>query len=56
MAGPPAYRPSGVLAAELGFDKRELLREAINGLSKKLWNVTTPFKAKEHPIAFYASH
>lgn len=32
---PPAYRQFGVLAAELGVDKRELLREALNDLFKK---------------------
>ena len=35
MFEPAAYRQFGVLAAELGFDKRELLREALNDLFKK---------------------
>jgi hypothetical protein len=32
MFEPAAYRQFGVLAAEIGFDKRELLREALNDL------------------------
>ena len=32
---PAAYRQFGVLAAELGLDKRELLREALNDLFMK---------------------
>ncbi len=32
---PAAYRQFGVLAAELGVDKRELLREALNDLFRK---------------------
>ena len=32
MYEPAAYRQFGVLAAELGLDKRELLREALNDL------------------------
>lgn len=32
---PPAYRQFGVLAAELGMDKRELLQEALNDLFTK---------------------
>lgn len=35
MFDPPAYRQFGVLAAELGVDKRELLREALNDLFMK---------------------
>jgi len=35
MFDPPAYRQFGVLAAELGVDKRELLREALNDLFRK---------------------
>jgi hypothetical protein len=35
MFEPPAYRQFGVLAAELGLDKRELLREALNDLFRK---------------------
>jgi hypothetical protein len=35
MFEPPAYRQFGVLAAELGKDKRELLREALNDLFTK---------------------
>ncbi|BBL77523.1 ribbon-helix-helix domain-containing protein [Methylomagnum ishizawai] len=35
IASPPAYRQFGVLAAELGVDKRELLREALNDLFRK---------------------
>lgn len=35
MFEPAAYRQFGVLAAELGLDKRELLREALNDLFKK---------------------
>lgn len=32
---PAAYRQFGILAAELGLDKRELLREALNDLFTK---------------------
>lgn len=32
---PPAYRQFGVLAAELGVGKQELLREALNDLFRK---------------------
>ncbi|MSP27876.1 MAG: hypothetical protein EXR80_05430 [Methylococcales bacterium] len=39
---PAAYRQFGVLAAELGLDKRELLREALNDLF---------IKHKKPPIA-----
>jgi hypothetical protein len=35
MFDPPAYRQFGMLAAELGMDKRELLREALNDLFTK---------------------
>ncbi len=35
MFEPAAYRQFGVLAAELGMDKRELLREALNDLFVK---------------------
>ena len=35
MFEPAAYRQFGVLAAELGLDKRELLREALNDLFTK---------------------
>jgi hypothetical protein len=35
MFEPAAYRQFGVLAAELGIDKRELLREALNDLFVK---------------------
>lgn len=35
MFDPPAYRQFGVLAAELGMDKRELLREALNDVFRK---------------------
>lgn len=35
MFEPAAYRQFGVLAAELGIDKRELLREALNDLFTK---------------------
>jgi hypothetical protein len=35
MFDPPAYRQFGMLAAELGVDKRGLLREAINDLFNK---------------------
>lgn len=35
MFEPAAYRQFGVLAAELGMDKRELLREALNDLFRK---------------------
>ncbi len=32
---PPTYRQFGVLAAKLGLDKQDLLREALNDLFKK---------------------
>lgn len=35
MFDPPAYRQFGVLAAERGMDKRELLQEALNDLFVK---------------------
>jgi hypothetical protein len=35
MFVPAVYRQFGVLAAELGLDKRELLREALNVLFRK---------------------
>jgi hypothetical protein len=35
MFEPAVYRQFGVLAAELGIDKRELLREALNDLFVK---------------------
>jgi hypothetical protein len=35
IRNPAAYRQFGVLAAELGMDKRELLREALNDLFVK---------------------
>lgn len=35
MFEPAAYRQFGMLAAELGVDKRELLREALNDLFRK---------------------
>lgn len=35
MFEPAAYRQFGVLAAELGLDKRELLREGLNDLFTK---------------------
>lgn len=38
MFEPVAYRQFGVLAAELGLDKRELLREGLNDLFTKHGN------------------
>lgn len=35
MFEPAAFRQFGMLAAELGMDKRELLREALNDLFRK---------------------
>lgn len=35
MFEPAPYRQFGMLAAELGVDKRELLREALNDLFRK---------------------
>ena len=35
MFEPPAYRQFGVLSAELGLAKQDLLREALNDLFRK---------------------